>query len=112
MGGPRYLPRRIGRSQNGIGAGFSAAGGAAFDSPERTVPSLPNHPLPPAAGRGGDPARACCRTGGCAGPRALVPAPEPLREPLPATPPPRLPLPAPEPLPETPPPRLPLPAGP
>jgi len=90
MAGPRYLPRRIGRSQNGIGEGFSASGGAAFDSPERTVPSLPNHPLPPLEGRGADPAPACCRTRGCAGPRAPVPPPEPLPETLP----PRLPLPA------------------
>jgi len=58
MAGLRYLPRRIGRSQNGIGAGFSAADGAAFDSPERTVPSPPNHPPPRLAGRGEDPARA------------------------------------------------------
>ena len=80
---PRYLSRRLGRSQNGIGEDLSVAGGAAPDSPERTVPPPENHPFPP-AGRDPDPLPPdpFCRTGGCAVPRTGVPE-LPLPLPLP-----------------------------
>ena len=75
MARPRYLSRRLGRSQNGIGEDLSVAGGAAPDSSERTVPPPENHPFPP-AGRDADPAPpdAFRRTGGWAVPRTGVPA--------------------------------------
>ena len=80
---PRYLSRRLGRSQNGIGEGLSVAAGAAPDSSERTVPPPENHPFPP-AGRDPDatPPDAFRRTGGCAVARTGVPE-EPLPLPLP-----------------------------
>jgi hypothetical protein len=83
MARPRYLSRRLGRSQNGIGEDLSVAGGAAPDSPERTVPPPENHPFPP-AGRDADPALpdAFRRTGGCAVLRTGVPE-VPLPLPLP-----------------------------
>jgi hypothetical protein len=80
---PRYLSRRLGRSQNGIGEGLSVAAGAAPDSSERTVPPPENHPFPP-AGRDPDaaPPDAFRRTGGCAVARTGVPE-EPFPLPLP-----------------------------
>src|SRR5215469_12970480 len=71
---PRYLSRRLGRSQNGIGEDLSVAGGTAPDSSVRTVPPPENHPFPP-AGRDPDPAPpvAFRRTGGCAVLRTGVP---------------------------------------
>ena len=71
---PRYLSRRLGRSQNGIGDNLSVAGGTAPDSSERTVPPPENHPFPP-AGRDPDPAPpvAFRRTGDCAVLRTGVP---------------------------------------
>jgi hypothetical protein len=80
MPGPRYLSRRVGRSQNGSGDDLSVAGGAAPDSPERPAPSPENHPLPP-LGRDPDPApdpepdvaRPRWRTGGWGLPPAPLP---------------------------------------
>jgi hypothetical protein len=71
---PRYLSRRLGRSQNGMGEGLSVAAGAAPDSSERTVPPPENHPFPP-AGRDPDatPPDPFRRTGGCAVARTGVP---------------------------------------
>jgi len=73
---PRYLSRRLGRSQNGIGDNLSVAGGTAPDSSERTVPPPENHPFPP-VGRDPDPAPAPLvafrRTGACAVLRTGVP---------------------------------------
>jgi hypothetical protein len=71
---PRYLSRRLGRSQNGIGEDLSVSAGAAPDSSERTVPPPENHPFPP-AGRDPDatPPDAFRRTGGCAVARTGVP---------------------------------------
>src|SRR5580704_2480869 len=83
MARPRYLSRRLGRSQNGIGEDLSVADGAAPDSSERPVPPPENHPFPP-AGRDADPAPpdAFRRTGGWAVPRTGVPE-VPLPLPLP-----------------------------
>jgi hypothetical protein len=81
---PRYLSRRLGRSQNGMGEGLSVAAGAAPDSSERPVPPPENHPFPP-AGRDPDaaPPDAFRRAGGCAvartgAPEVLLPLPLPL----------------------------------